>query len=194
MKRKSYIVGIIISLVFFHSCISDREHMVATIPFEMINGSMIIRVATNGFGISNFIFDTGTELPTIDSAYAKEIKLEPFAKRSILCAFSEKMMPIATCRLWIGELVLDCDSVNIQSTDKISKSLGIRINGSIGSEAFKNKYLKINFIDNVIEVFNPGYEPDVEDYECAVSYIGGPCIMAEVMMKNRKKMVHPKDA
>jgi hypothetical protein len=176
------IMGILI-LGITYSCKKKPESIFAAIPFKIIKHQMVISVITNESDTSNFIFDTGNENAHLDSVLANKMGIFPYSEIYVRCSNSERVLPITRCLFKINNLERYTDTVILFSSKYASKILGIKINGIIGRDIFKNRIIKIDFINYTIKIFNLNAEPDIKDYQ-VFSSTRGPAIIAESKLQN----------
>lgn len=135
------------------------HHKKVSIPFQLINNLIIVPVKVNGIEL-NFLLDTGVDETLLFSLESKEeVKLFNIQKirlRGLGDQASTEALKSSNNTLMLSSLkstkhalliVLDPDF-------NFSSSLGVPVNGILGSHFFKNNLVEINYHKKVIVVHN----------------------------------------
>jgi len=176
-------ISVLIIFAFFDSCKNKPESIFVTIPFKIIKNQMVIKVVTNESDTSNFIFDIPNENAHLDTVFAHKMGIMPYSELRVRCSNGERILPISKSLFGINNLQLFTDTVILTSLQYASKILGIKINGIIGRDIFKNRIMKIDFVNNTIKIFNLNAEPDNKGYQ-VFSSSRGTAIIAESTLQN----------
>ncbi|HBX52740.1 MAG: hypothetical protein A2275_09520 [Bacteroidetes bacterium RIFOXYA12_FULL_35_11] len=171
-------------LILLNSCHKD-DYKITTIPFSIIKNRMLIKAVVNGTDTLNFIFDTGCEKANLDSAYIVKRKIKPYSFSKIFCPHGEIINPIVKCVLTVNNLSYNLDTCYTLSTNKLSEQSGIKINGVIGRDLYKNYILKIDFVNRLLVLYKKEYVVNQNDYDCLNLY-NSASIYAKAILQNEK--------
>ncbi len=138
------------------------------IPFEMSQNLIILPIRINGSQTMKFILDSGitktiiTELTGVDSVdlnYTKEVTLAGLGKDKSGSAYSSRGNEIRIDhpdRRNSGIIGLNMDIfILMESHFELSKQLGIKVNGLIGSDFFSSFIVEIDYDDRLISFYSP---------------------------------------
>jgi len=135
------------------------HHKKVSIPFQLINNLIIVPVKVNGIEL-NFLLDTGVEETLLFSLEAKEeVKLFNVQKiklRGLGDQASTEALKSSNNTLTLSSLKSINHEILIVIDQKFnfSSSLGIPVNGILGSQFFKKNLVEIDYHKKKIIVFN----------------------------------------
>jgi hypothetical protein len=142
------------------------------IPFEKQDNFIIINLVFQGIFPLKFIFDTGAEhtilikknITTIlQTPYDREIVIMGTDMKTQIKAYITRRMRMDLQGLSLVKdiLVLDEDYF------KFEQFLGLNVHGILGAEVFKGHIIKIDYVKQVLTVYDPSVfrEPDFKKYE-----------------------------
>jgi len=135
------------------------HHKKASIPFQLINNLIIVPVKINGIEL-NFLLDTGVEETLLFSLEAKEeVKLFNIQKiklRGLGDQASTEALKSSNNTLTLSSLKSINQEIFIVIDQKFnfSSSLGIPVNGILGSQFFKKNLVEIDYHKKKITVYN----------------------------------------
>ncbi|MDR6968788.1 hypothetical protein J2X31_002814 [Flavobacterium arsenatis] len=135
------------------------HHKKVSIPFQLINNLMIVPVMVNGVEL-NFLLDTGVEETILFSLEDKEevklfniqkIKLRGLGDQSSTEALrsSRNTLTLSGLKSMNHEILIVLDQ-----DFNFSSSLGIPVNGILGSHFFKKNLIEIDYNKKIIVVYN----------------------------------------
>lgn len=130
-----------------------------SIPFQLINNLIIVPIKVNGIEL-NFLLDTGVEETLLFSLEAKEeVKLFNIQKirlRGLGDQSSTEALKSSNNTLMISSLKSPKHEILIVIDQEFnfSSSLGIPVNGILGSHLFKKNLVEINYQKKVLIVYN----------------------------------------
>lgn len=177
MLRKSFIAFIFSS---FYLCTDaqipgffmNKGVKKIEIPFERQDNFIIVKVLFQGLFPLRFIFDTGAEHTILTKkeitnllrvTYEREITIMGTDMRTEVKAYIARKMRMELENLTLVKdiLVLDDDYF------KFEQFSGLEIHGILGSEVFKGHVIKIDYVKQLISVYDPSVfkESDHRKYE-----------------------------
>lgn len=162
---KKYLV-LLLGLMFSqHSgnCQDTTKYAKYITRFEFITltgGTVIFKAHFDDFADTlNFIFDTGSGGISLDSTTAENFGLTPKITDKVIKGIAgiKPLSYLYNHSLKIAGLVVENLDFHINNYDILTNAHGIKIDGIIGSSFIKRFILKINYNNNTVEVFEPGY-------------------------------------
>ena len=150
----------------------NRNVFEKDIPFQFINGEIIITVIIKG-KTYHFIFDTGAST-IISKDIADDLSLEEVGEVNLSDGKTDfrkqKVYNIDEIKLGVvGFKNSQCISMN---TSDLSKQLCMHIDGIIGANFMRNCFWKIDFQNNTITMYNS--TPDIPQSAIALDFHEGP--------------------
>ncbi|MFY0482121.1 aspartyl protease family protein [Flavobacterium sp. PLA-1-15] len=137
----------------------STHHKKVSIPFQLINNLIIVPVKVNGIEL-NFLLDTGVDETLLFSLESKEeVKLNNIQKirlRGLGDQASTEALKSSNNTLMLSSLksVRHEILIVIDPDFNFSSSLGIPVNGILGSKFFKNNLVEVNYNKKILVVYN----------------------------------------
>jgi len=150
---------------------------IASIPFQVVGSYIVVEISINGSSPLNLILDTGvsytiiTELFKEDSLtikYSEKSKLNGLGPNEEIMAYKSNGNNLSSGRMRMTNqtvYVLEKDLFNL------SRHVGFKINGLIGSDFFENKIVNIDYNKKKITFY------ENESFVAPKKYISVPLIM-----------------
>ena len=161
----------IIPMLFGHFYFKNSRKKFMTLPIELVNNLVIIKVQINGSDTLKFILDTGvktsilTELfpdQDLNLSYQGYINVLGLGGQDTIKAKLSTNNKIEIDAIeGIGFNLLSIVRYNI----KLSPNLGVKVNGLIGYDLLKNFVLRIDYIKQQIIFYSPPYFEKLRRYK-----------------------------
>ncbi len=107
---------------------------------------VVLPVKINGKGIYKFILDTGASVSYISPALAKEHAVEPLVTQNAEALGNA--VPISFGKMdkvTVGQYLKDDLKVGVVDMTALGKSVGVKVDGTLGYNYFKDACININF-------------------------------------------------
>jgi hypothetical protein len=184
-----------IQLVFFACNAYSQEvapqpdaKLVATFPFKMYNGGVMVLQARLGNieDTLNFILDTGGGGVSLDSATCTQLNILPVATDTTITGIAGVVKVPFVFNQVLHLPGMDVEKLNFHVVDYsvLTSVYGERIDGVIGYSFFSRYIIKINFDSAEIEVYQPG----------KISYPRGGALLHPIFTAMPIQWLHLKDA
>lgn len=142
----------------------EEVKVVETIPFELIDGIIILDVKINKTVDAKFIFDSGEESMTLDPNLIEKLKLKNVDTKELLGMASSKYVPIYNyLSVSLGDFTIDSIQGGAIDLSAQTKMLGTQIDGLVGYEILNKYVCEINYDKQIIKL-SKTLETDVSDY------------------------------
>ena len=163
-------------LLLFICCVSYPSHLFTQvnpdqfqdvksvkIPFEYVNGYILVEMEINGQVPLKFIFDTGAEHTIITEPFLNQILQLPLDKRiSVYGADLSEILYanlVRNVELVFPTIVFPRRSILIMETSEfnLQEKIGIPIHGILGVGLFRQFIIHVNFDGRYIKLINPAH-------------------------------------
>jgi len=131
-----------------------------TIPFELRNNHIIIPLKVNGLDLK-FILDTGVRYTIlVDRVYSDFLRVEYVRRVELVGADRTQKMGAFVApgiQVNINNIINDSETLLVLEEDflQFEKIFGTDVQGIIGYELFKNFVIKIDYDNEVINIYKP---------------------------------------
>lgn len=203
MKQPKKVIYILILLFTVQSCSlvfkkQDRFNVISddasyTIPFQLVNDRILVKVRINDIEELNFIFDNGATESFISDTIAKSLNLpvEKYIKRGDMNAVFKKTPLYRTTNFSIYDLSIANYQLGGSETKLFRKyecDSNLVIDGLLGTDAFASfSFIKFDFVNKLIVLTKDTLEIEKDNYldhEISVSKSGKSYIMGECNRKS----------
>ncbi|MCB0562770.1 MAG: aspartyl protease family protein [Phaeodactylibacter sp.] len=141
------------------------------IPFDYINGFIIVNITFDEVFPLRFIFDTGAEHTILSKREITDIlKVDYLRRFPIIGADLSKELYaylVQGIEIKVGNIIAKNRSILVLEEDyfRFEEYAGIDVQGILGSDFFRRFVVKINYSRNVISLYDPQYwEPPAKNY------------------------------
>lgn len=141
------------------------------IPFEYINGFIVVKVVFEGVFSLQFIFDTGAEHTILSKREVTDLLRANYLRRFPIVGadLSKELYAylVQGIQLKVGNIIANNRSILVLEEDyfRFEEYAGIDVQGILGSDFFRRFVLKINYSRRVISLYDPQYfEPPGKGY------------------------------
>ncbi|MCO6480866.1 MAG: aspartyl protease family protein [Phaeodactylibacter sp.] len=141
------------------------------IPFDYINGFIVVNITFDGVFPLRFIFDTGAEHTILSKREITDLLNAQYLRRfPIIGADLSKELYaylVQGIELKVGNIIARNRSILVLEEDyfRFEEYAGIDVQGILGSDFFRRFILKINYSRHTISLYDPQYwQPPGKDY------------------------------
>lgn len=141
------------------------------IPFDYVNGFIIVNVTFDGIIPLRFIFDTGAEHTILSKREVTDLlKAEYLRRFPIIGADLSKELYaylVQGIEIKLGNIIAKNRSILVLEEDyfRFEEYAGIDVQGILGSDFFRRFVLKINYGRHLISLYDPQYwEPPAKSF------------------------------
>lgn len=170
-----------------------------TISVKVINNLIIVPLRVNGSEPLNFILDSGVRNMIISELFADDILNVNNARTITLNGLgSGKQIEAFHCAnnyVSSSDLILHNIDIYLIKQDifHLTQHFGLKINGLIGYDFFRNHVIKINYKNSKIEIYDPEtYEHDSEFHLDLVIQQNKPYLQAAVKLEENSPEIESK--
>ncbi|MCB0549913.1 MAG: aspartyl protease family protein [Phaeodactylibacter sp.] len=141
------------------------------IPFDYINGFIIVNITFEGVIPLRFIFDTGAEHTILSKREITDLLRVDYRRRFPIVGadLSKELYAylVQGIELKVGNIIAKNRSILVLEEDyfRFEEYAGIDVQGILGSDFFRRFILKINYSRHTISLYDPQYwEPPGNNY------------------------------
>ena len=132
----------------------QRLAVLAQLPIELTDGYIRVKVRIGGSEELDFIFDTGATRTVIDSTTAARLGLVTTqrTRNHGQGPFVEKI--VEDVNLTVGRLALPALDLLQRSNDRMTLSLGVNIDGVIGTDLLRDYVIEIDYDSRLLTIYD----------------------------------------
>ena len=162
MKQLYFLLFLIFFCVQHSKCFAQiQAKKITSFSFSTLTGGTIILKAQldNFTDTLNFIFDTGSGGISLDSSTVAALQLVPEKSDRIIKGIAgiRKLDFLYNHSLKFKKLTVDSLDFHINNYSILSSAYGVKIDGVIGLSFLRRYIVKVNYDNNVMEVYEPGF-------------------------------------
>lgn len=158
---KKYFTSILAFLFLINTVHSQDAKRIAKFGFiTLTGGTVIIKAKFDNFSDTlNFVFDTGSGGISLDSTTAENFGLSPEKTDKVIKGIAgiKPLNFLYNHTLKIGGLIVENLDFHINNYDILTNAHGVKIDGIIGSSFIKRYIVKVDYNNNIMEIFEPGF-------------------------------------
>lgn len=147
---------IILFAISVLSCQKNENY--ETISFRYIKNQIVISAKIGDNGPFNFLLDTGVDPSVIDFGTAKQLKLPIDTSQSGNAEGrgNDKVIvfPASIENLFLNNKSYGTIEALTLNLEKLGAPLNIKLHGILGYSFLKNRIIRINYTDEILQIFN----------------------------------------
>ena len=150
--------------------------LLATIPFRYVHGEILVDARIGNSGPYTFIVDTGTTLSTISADLSRRLnaglRLDDVTVNDATGRHIDAV-PVFLSGVVVGDLRLQRLDAVALDVGPLRQSLGVRVDGILGSNFFAHRIVQIDYPCRLITILAraPGVQPTVHFARTSDGYI-----------------------
>lgn len=133
------------------------------IPFDYVNGFIVVKVVFDGVFPLHFIFDTGAEHTILSKREITDLLKANYLRRFPIVGadLSKELYAylVQGIQLEVGNIIANNRSILVLEEDyfRFEEYAGIDVQGILGSDFFRRFVIKINYSRHIISLYDPQY-------------------------------------
>jgi predicted aspartyl protease len=153
MSSKLFLINLVIICLF--SC--QKKESFETVSFEYIKNQIVVSTYIGDNGPLNFLVDTGVDPSAIDFETAKQLKLPINTDQSGNAEGRGNdevvVFPTTIENLFLNNKNYGAIEAVTLNLEKLGAPLGIKLHGILGYSFLKDKIIRINYEDRILQIF-----------------------------------------